>query len=228
MKGAIILCSGGIDSVTTAYYVKKKLNYGDIVILFFNYGQRSLNAERFFSKRCAKEIKAKFIELNLSPSIVSYSSLTRKGKIPNKEVENLRDTKKESKKWYVPARNTIFISYSLGLAESLLINEKIKYDIFLGFKNEGKESYPDTTKSFVKSFNYLSEISTEGKFKIYAPLIEKDKEDIVLLANKLGINLKNTFSCYVNNKTHCGKCLACKLRKAGFYWTGLIDPTPYD
>ncbi len=224
MKNAIILCSGGIDSVVTGHYAKKRLRYNQITILFFNYNQKSLLKERECSRNCSKEIKAMFNEIKLDwLSRISTSLINKKGKTKRLKRKDLRDTKEESEKFYVPCRNTVFLAYALALAESLFIKEKKKFDIFVGFKNEGKESYPDTTKEFVNEMNKLSMISTKG-FRIYAPLIEKDKEDIILLGGKLGVNFKKTHSCYISN-VPCGKCLACMLRKEGFYWAGLKDTT---
>ncbi len=226
MKKAIVLCSGGIDSVTASHYVKKKLNYSKIIILFFNYGQKSLNKERGCSQFCAKELDANFKEIELNwLGEISTSLINCEGKV--NEVKDLRDTKKESEKFYVPCRNTIFLTYALALAESLFIKNKEKFDIFVGFKCEGKESYPDTTKEFVKEINSLSRLSCNGKFKIIAPLINKDKEDIVKLGEKLGVYFKDTHSCYISDK-HCGTCLACMLRKAGFYWANVKDVTDYE
>jgi 7-cyano-7-deazaguanine synthase len=228
MKNAIVLCSGGIDSVTTANYAKKKFGYNNLIVLFFNYNQRNLMAERKFSRRCAREIKARFMEIDLkeldklSTSLINSSNQAKKVK-----RKSLKDTKKESSKFYVPCRNTIFLSFALALAESLLIKEKEKYDLFVGFKNEGKESYPDTSQKFVDEFNRISRTSTEGRFRVIAPLIKKDKEDIISLAHKLKINLKDTFSCYIGPNKHCGSCLACRLRQEGFYWANIKDPTKY-
>ncbi|MBU3907283.1 MAG: 7-cyano-7-deazaguanine synthase QueC [Nanoarchaeota archaeon] len=231
-KNAIILCSGGVDSVTTAYYAKKRLGYKHIIILFFNYGQRTLEQERRASKKYVQELKAKFIEIKLewlgeiSNSLINKSEKAKK--ITRKE---LRDTKAESYKYYVPCRNTVFLVYALALAESVYIKNKEKYDIFVGFKQEGRESYPDTTKKFVEEMNKLSKISCSTKFNIFAPLINKDKEDIILLGKKLGVNFKDTYSCYIGTgkkqMEHCGVCLSCRLRQEGFYWADVIDPTSY-
>jgi 7-cyano-7-deazaguanine synthase len=214
MKSSIVLCSGGIDSVTTANYVKKKLKQNPI-ILFFNYQQPALKQERKSSKLCAKSLKSKFIELTLPCMGYSNNNFSR--------VSSLKNTKNISNKFYIPARNLIFLSHAISLAEKL----KIK-NIYTGFKHEGREFYPDTTKEFLDSLNKVANISTKVKPKATAPFINMDKEDIINLAIKLNINLKNTFSCYlpIKNK-HCGKCLACKLRKAGFYWANQKDTTQY-
>lgn len=228
MKKAIVLCSGGLDSVTTAYYVKNKLMCNAMTILFFNYGQKSLKAERKCARDCAKELKAKFIEMpvpelaSLSTSLINLKGKTRK--ITKKE---LKDTAEEIKKWYVPCRNLIFLSYALALAESRYIGKKEKSDIFVGFKCEGKEPYPDATREFIDAMNNVARTSCAYSIRIKAPLIEKDKEDIVLLGKNLGVDFTKTHSCYTKNK-HCGQCLACQLRKAGFYWANMPDPTLYE
>ena len=228
MKNAIILCSGGLDSVVTAHYVKKRLGYGKIIILFFNYGQKTLESERKYSKKCASDLNADFIEINLKwLGEISNSLINKKGSGKKLKKKDLKDTKKESEKFYVPCRNTIFLTHALALAESKYIKDKKIYDLFVGFKCEGKESYPDTTKKFVSEINNLASISCAHKFKLNAPLIDKDKEDIVLLGKKLGVKFENTYSCYIKKENHCGECLACKLRQAGFYWANVEDPTFY-
>ncbi|MBU0760100.1 MAG: 7-cyano-7-deazaguanine synthase [Nanoarchaeota archaeon] len=228
MKKAIVLCSGGLDSVVTAYYVKKRLDYEKIVILFFDYGQKSLEDERLCAEMCARDLNTEFKEIRL-PELgnLSASLINKGGEIKKLLVSDLRNTGEESKKWYVPCRNVVFLVYALALAESEFLKNKKISDIFVGFKNEGNESYPDTTKKFVEKINSLGEEVCAGKFEIFAPLIEKDKEDIVLLGKKLGVDFAKTFSCYAGSERHCGNCLACKLRQQGFYWAGVEDPTNY-
>lgn len=227
MKNAIILCSGGLDSITTAYYVKKSQKYNKIIILFFDYGQKTKNRERGCAKKCAKNMGADFIEIKLGwLGKISSSLINKPGKVKRITKKGLRDTKKESEKFYVPCRNAVFLVHALALAESLNFKEKKDYDIFVGFKCEGKESYPDTTIRFVNEMNKLGRISCRG-IKIKAPLIKKDKEDIIRLGKRLGMNFKETYSCYIGKEKHCGYCLACKLRQAGFYWANVKDPTNY-
>ncbi len=228
MKNALILCSGGLDSVTTAYYVKNRLRYKNIKIIFFDYGQRNLIGEEKYSRQCASDIKSYFIKLQLDNlKDISTSLLNSNEKAKILKRGDLKNTKKESDKWYVPFRNALFLINVLALAESLYLKEKNKYDLFVGFKCEGKESYPDTTKKFVKAINKISKIGNKNRFKILAPFIDKDKEDIVILAKSLGIDLRKTFSCYIGPEKHCGTCLSCLLRKEGFYWANIADPTEY-
>jgi len=232
-RNCIVLCSGGIDSVVTAHYAKRKLKYKGIIVLFFDYGQKALKQERICSKRCAKNLGAKFMEIELKwLNNISNSLINKTGKATRLRIKDLKDTKKESQKWYVPCRNTIFLAYALALAESLFIKDKKICDIFVGFKCEGKEAYPDTTREFVREINRLSKISCAKPFKIIAPLIKKDKEDIILIGKRLWVNFKDTFSCYIGAKNkntlkHCGYCLACRLRQVGFYWANVKDETRY-
>ena len=229
MKNAIVLCSGGLDSVTTAHYVKKNLKYRKMMILFFDYGQRTLLQEKKTSKKCAKNLGAIFREIKLLElKKISNSLINKKTKAKKINRKNLKDSSEESAKYYVPCRNTIFLIYALALAESLAIKNKKIYDIFTGFKCEGKDAYPDTTSEFVHEINRLRRISTEVKGKIIAPMIKKDKDEIIQLGQKLGIKFENTYSCYIGaKKKHCGYCLSCRLRQEAFYWAGIKDPTQY-
>ena len=228
-KDAIILCSGGLDSVVTAFYVKNRLDYNKLIILFFDYGQKSLKEERESAKICAKGLGVEFKEVNLRwLGDISSSLLNKKGKVRRMNRKDLKDSSKESAKFYVPCRNLIFLTNALALAESRYIKNKRNVDIFVGFKCEGKESYQDTTKSFVNEINKIASISCLTKSKVIAPLIEKDKEDIIILGKKLGVRLEKTFSCYNPQKDkQCGYCLACKLRQEGFYWANEKDLTEY-
>ena len=230
-KNAIILCSGGLDSAVVSYYVKKRLNYGKIIILFFDYNQRTLKQERTASKKIAKETRGEFREIRL-PELhkISLSLINKKKKVKKVKRKQLKDTKKECEKYYVPCRNIVFLIHALALAESFYIKDKEIYDLFTGFKCEGKEAYPDTTPEFVKQMNKLREISTGVKGKIIAPLIKKDKDEIIRLGEKLGVKFRDTFSCYVGGDNlieHCGYCLSCRLRQEAFYWMNLKDPTRY-
>lgn len=227
-KNAIVLCSGGLDSSVTAYYIKKKLKHNKLIILFFNYLQRTLKQERKAAGKIAKDLKAEFIEIRI-PELASISTSlinkrTRARKVRRRE---LKDSKKESLNYYVPCRNIVFLIYAMALAESIQIKNKEVWDIFTGFKSEGREAYPDTTPEFVDEMNKLKKVATAIKGKIKAPLINKDKDEIVTLGKKLKVKMQDTFSCYINNKIHCGTCLSCRLRQEAFYWANIEDKTKY-
>jgi len=228
MKKAIVLCSGGLDSVTTTYYIKKRLKYDKIIILFFDYSQKSVKEEKRCARLCSKNIKAEFKEIKL-PELNSFSTslINIKGRVNKVKRKNLKDTREESMHWYVPYRNAVFLTYALCLAESLYLKKKKKYEIFVGFKSEGFGGYPDTSLEFIKAMEIVGKFG-HSNYKIKAPLIKKDKSDLIILGRKLGVNFENAFSCYIGKKKHCGYCLACRLRQEGFYWANIKDPTKYE
>jgi 7-cyano-7-deazaguanine synthase len=230
VKSALVLCSGGLDSVTTAFFVEKRLAYDNLGIIFFDYAQKSLFHERRAALFCAQSLKATFYEIRL-PELgkLSFSLINKEGYVQQLSPEELGDTQAESLRFYVPGRNTLFLSYALALAESLAHTqpEQGVPDIFIGFKNDGSESFPDTTQSFLDRMNALASVACLRPASIAAPLITYDKEDIVALGGQLGVDFTKTWSCYQGKEIHCGSCLACRLRQAGFTWSGISDPTAY-
>ena len=226
---AIVLCSGGMDSVVTMYYAKKKLQYEKILALFFNYGQKPWHQERTSSLQCARALSAEWREFHL-PELgkLSPSLLTKDAVITLEPALDLKNTVEASEPWYVPSRNTLFLCYALALAESAVITDNRDIpDILIGLKNEGKEPFPDTTQEFLDRINALAATACKRPARILAPLLSHDKEDVVTLGKELCIPLEHTWSCYLNQQLQCGTCLACRLRKEGFKWANLPDPTSY-
>jgi len=235
MKNALILLSGGLDSATTLYYVKNKLKPKKIICLFIDYGQLALKEEEYCSRNLSKKIKAKFKKINLKwLGDISQSLTNKKGKIPKTDPRNIVKEKKQLLRWWVPSRNTIFLAAALAHAESKFLSKKEKYEIYIGLKHEGKVPMKDTTKEFIQEFNKLAIHSTHhGKYKIIAPLIDLDKDEIVKLAHSLNVPIESTYSCYIGSKfiknklIHCGTCSNCIQRKQAFYWANIKDPTSY-
>lgn len=226
MKNAIILCSGGLDSVTAAFYVYNSMKYRNIVLFFCNYNQRAYLGEKAAVKFFARLLNAKFVECDIRWLDSVSTSMINSDKTPSK-ISSLKNTKKESINWYVPCRNLVFLSNALAYAEATYIKKKVRYDIITGFKNDGSETFSDTTSEFTDSISNISKSTTSVKSKVIAPLIKMDKEDIVALGIKYRLPVEKTFSCYVGPKEHCGICLACRLRKEGFYWANIKDKTHY-
>ena len=228
MGKAIVLCSGGLDSVVAAHFIKRKKGYQELKIIFFDYGQKSIAQEEKSARKCAKDLGSEFKKISLRYlGEISNSLINKKGRIKKLKKEDLIDTRDESKKWYVPCRNLVFLSYGLAIAEDLFLSKNKKFDIIAGFKNEGLDPFPDQSKEFLSNINKIAKKNCMVKLKVKAPLIEKDKEDIVALGLDLGIDLSRTWSCYLGKKKQCGNCLACMLRKEGFYWAGVKDKTKY-
>lgn len=207
---AIILLSGGLDSATTLFLAQQK-NFS-IKALIFDYGQKH-----------KKEIKAavKIAEIaKVDYRIVtvkipwSKSSLTNKAKkVPEKFSGKVPST-------YVSGRNIIFLSYAASFAETIRAKA-----IFIGAHTQDYSGYPDCRKNFLEKFNQAVNLGIAGKrIKLYYPLIDKNKKEIIQLGLKLGVPFKYTWSCYNGRKRPCQRCDSCRFRINGFNQLGLTDP----
>jgi len=220
-KKAIILLSGGLDSITV---LAQAINQSyQCYALSFDYGQRH-NAELNAAKEIAKFYQVsmyKVIELGFGD--IGGSALTDEHiSIPESPQKGIPVT-------YVPARNTVFLSFALGWAEVLGV-----HDIFIGVNAVDYSGYPDCRPEFIESFQKLANIATKAgvegeKFKIHAPLIKLRKSDIIKLGTELGVDYKQTVSCYAADieGRACGACEACRLRASGFQDAKITDPTRY-
>ena len=220
-KNAIILLSGGLDSITVLAHAKQQ-GYG-CYALSFDYGQRH-NAELEAAMKIARHyqvLEHKIIHLGLDS--IGGSALTDDHiAVPKSPQEGIPVT-------YVPARNTIFLSFALGWAEVLNV-----HDVFIGVNAVDFSGYPDCRPQFIQAFQDLANLATKAgveghQIKIHAPLIAMSKAQIIELGIRLGVDYANTVSCYAADYQGraCGSCDACRLRKAGFEALGLADPTRY-
>jgi len=241
MANAIILCSGGLDSVVLAHYLKKVEKIDKLKLVFLDYGQKSLKQEKFCVEKLAKELdcELKIIDVKWLGDI-STSFINKD--VSNKGVRNIKE-EDELISWYVPCRNGLFLLIGLALAESEFISKGQKYNIYLGIKYEGELQFKDTTPEFLEQMNKTAEFCTQsGGFEFIAPFLNKDKEEVVKLGSELGVDFKNTYSCYVGCgwadegvkgfedgvPIHCGKCSACKARKKGFRFSEVGDVSVYE
>ena len=220
-KKAIILLSGGLDSITVLAKAKKQ-GY-ECYALSFDYGQRH-NAELYAAREIAEDyqvVEHKIINLGLGS--IGGSALTDDHiAVPNTPQQGIPVT-------YVPARNTIFLSFALGWAEVLKAN-----DIFIGVNAIDYSGYPDCRPEFIKAFQTLANLATKAgvegeEIKVHSPLIEMSKAEIIKQGIALGVDYKKTVSCYSADKAGraCGVCEACRLRKTGFTDAGVEGPTCY-
>jgi 7-cyano-7-deazaguanine synthase len=221
MKRAVILLSGGLDSVT-ALAMAKSQGF-DCYTLSFNYGQRH-DSELVASAKLSKlygAIEHKVINIDLRS--IGGSALTDDNfAVPEQEQQGIPIT-------YVPARNTIFLSIALGWAEVLSAQA-----IYVGVNAVDYSGYPDCRPDFIAAFETLANLATktgvEGhKLSIHAPLINMSKAEIILQGTKLGVDYSQTVSCYQadNEGKACGRCDSCRLRRQGFEQAGIVDPTQY-
>lgn len=225
-KKAIVLSSGGVDSMT-AMAIAKSEGY-DIYSLSFRYGQRhSLELEA--AKKIAGLLGArKHLIVNIDLRVFGGSALTDDIEVPKNRAES--EMQKEIPITYVPARNTIFLSYALAWAEVLGVS-----DIFIGVNAIDYSGYPDCRPEYIAAFEKMANLATkagvEGKtlIRIRTPLIHMSKANIIRCGIELGIDYSITHSCYDPSPAGkaCGRCDSCLLRKKGFREAGIEDPAIY-
>ena len=225
-KKAIVLSSGGVDSMT-AMAIAKSEGY-DIYSLSFHYGQRHL-LELEAAKKIAVLMGArKHLIINIDLRVFGGSALTDDIEVPKNRDEN--EMRKDIPITYVPARNTIFLSYALAWAEVLGLS-----DIFIGVNAIDYSGYPDCRPEYIAAFENMANLATragiEGKtlIRIRTPLIHMSKADIIKRGIELGIDYRITHSCYDPTPAGkaCGHCDSCLLRKKGFKEAGINDPAVY-
>ena len=218
---AVILLSGGLDSAT-ALAMAKDQGY-ECYALSFNYGQRHAAELNAAAKvvNAFNVIEHKTIDLDLTQ--IGGSALTDNNiDVPESATEGIPVT-------YVPARNTIFLSYALAWAEVLDIN-----NIFIGVNAVDYSGYPDCRPEYIQAFERMANLATKAsvegtKLTIHTPLIDLSKADIIQQGNKLDVDYALTISCYQVDEDGgaCGVCDSCRFRKEGFENAGIPDPTHY-
>lgn len=221
MKRAVILLSGGLDSVTTLAIAKQQ--GFECYTLSFDYRQRhdiELKAAATLSKQMGA-LEHKIINIDLRS--IGGSALTDNAiDVPEHHEEGIPAT-------YVPARNTVFLAIALGWAEVLAAQA-----IFIGVNAVDYSGYPDCRPEFITAFERLANLATKAgvegqKLTVHAPLITMTKAEIIQQGTALGVDYGQTVSCYqANNEGRaCGRCDSCRFRKQGFQQAGITDPAPY-
>jgi 7-cyano-7-deazaguanine synthase len=220
VKTAVVLLSGGLDSMVCAG-LAREAGYS-VVALTIDYNQRH-RVEIAAARRIAADLAGRHIVLPLDLTAFGGSALTSDIAVPKDGIsEGIPVT-------YVPARNTIFLSLALGLAEASGAR-----DIFIGVNALDYSGYPDCRPDFVAAFEKLANIATKAgvegdAFTLHAPLQHKTKADIAREAARLGLDAALSHSCYdpTEDGRACGECDACRLRAKGFAEAGMADPTVY-
>ena len=225
-KRAVVLLSGGLDSTTTLALAKKQ-GY-DIYALTLQYGQRHA-AEIECAKQIAESLGVEdHIIIDIDLRQFGGSALTADIDVPKNRDE--QSIGKGIPITYVPARNTIFLSFALAWAEVLGAA-----DIFIGVNAVDYSGYPDCRPEFITAFEQMANLATkvgvEGAFylAIHTPLISMTKADIIRMGIELGVDYSLTTTCYdpTPDGRSCGVCDACILRHKGFVDAGIPDPTRY-
>lgn len=225
MKRAVVLLSGGLDSATTLAIAHAE--EFAVYALSFRYGQRHVQelaaAARVAQSLGAKEHRIAEIDLRLfGGSALTDDIAVPKNRAPGEMESGIPIT-------YVPARNTIFLSYALAWAEVLGAT-----GIFIGVNAVDYSGYPDCRPEFIEAFETLANLATKAgvegaRFRVYTPLISLTKAEIIRRGTGLGVDYALTHSCYDPTPAGlaCGACDSCQLRRKGFHEAGLEDPIPY-
>ena len=223
---AVILLSGGVDSATAAAIAKQQ--GFDLHALSFRYGQRH-ERELASAQQVASFLQAKTHQiLSFDLRAIGGSALTDDIAVPKGRSEAEMGT--GIPVTYVPARNTIFLSFALALAERIEAQ-----DIFFGANQLDYSGYPDCREEYIQAFERMTNLATkagvEGKSRltIHTPLLKMSKAAIIKTGLALGFDYALTWSCYDprSDDRACGRCDSCQLRLKGFAEAGVIDPIPY-
>ena len=207
-KSAIILLSGGLDSVVSIAKTKSTIKMG----LFFDYGQIPTKEEKNAALKIAKYygfplkvIKLKWLQKILSNGLSDVEKIF--------DIKNLNDEKeleKSMKSVWVPNRNALFINIAASYCEAFSIDK-----IIIGANKEEGKTFKDNSKEFIDNCNNLLKFSTNKNVEVEAPLISMNKNEIIKEALKNNTPLEKIYSCYKGDKKHCGKCESClHLKKA--------------
>jgi len=222
MRKAVILYSSGLDS-TTCLAIAQNQGFTPYAISF-DYGQRHRH-ELDLARAHAKTLGAvEHLVVSFDLRQVGGSALTSEIEVPKEGVGH------DIPVTYVPARNTIFLSFALGWAEVLGA-----YDIFIGVNALDYSGYPDCRPAYIEAYERMANLATRagvegsGHFTIHTPLINLTKAEIIRQGTALGVDYSQTHSCYdpTPEGLSCGSCDSCRLRLKGFSEAGMLDPIQY-
>ena len=226
---AVVLLSGGLDS-TTVLAVAQREGFA-VHALSFRYGQRHATEIDSAREIARKAGVAQHLIIDIDLTVFGGSALTASTLVPkDRDLSAHSLRRNEIPVTYVPARNTIFLSYALALAEVTGAA-----NIFIGVNALDYSGYPDCRPEYIRAFEEMANLATragvEGttRLAIRTPLISLTKAAIIKLGTSLGVDYSSTTSCYdpAENGDACGKCDACQLRLKGFAEAGLEDPIGY-
>lgn len=242
LNNAVVLLSGGLDSVTCLYWAKAR--FAKVTAISFRYGQRhSSELQTAIANAKRAGVDHRIIEIDLAQlggsSLTDHEMAVPIAEITGDDDLNHANSQPESNQQhiaeqnipntYVPARNTIFLSYALAVAEVTQSNH-----IVIGVSSVDYSGYPDCRPEYINAFAVMANLATKSgvtghKLSIETPLQQLSKAETILLGLSLGVDYQQTVSCYQADESGraCGQCDSCHLRKQGFAQAGVSDPTRY-
>jgi 7-cyano-7-deazaguanine synthase len=227
IKSCVVLYSGGMDSTVVLHHALKK--YDLIQAISFDYDQRHRRelsiARQYIHSLRSEKITHHEISLNSVGRALTTSCLTNTNISVPKMKDVIGDPQTSA---YVPNRNMMFLSIAAAIAES----SKADTVFYGAAKADNTSGYWDCTQEFRSLLNQLFNLNRRNLIQIEAPLIDKDKKQIIEYGLNLGVNFYNTHTCYQSFDTYegemaCGECPSCSARIAGWIQAGRIDPVPY-
>lgn len=222
---ALVVCSGGLDSVTLAY---KLANQGTLTsLLSFNYGQRHVK-ELDFARQCAGQLDVKHTVIDLSQVGAHLTSaLTPSSLSPayTHEIPDGHYAESSMETTVVPNRNAIMMTIAYGLAASQQADT-----VAMAVHGGDHFIYADCRPDFMESFAAMQSLALDGlaTISLYTPFLHKDKSDIVHEGIKQQVPFEQTWSCYKGLEQHCGRCGTCVERREAFHIANQTDPTIYE
>ena len=226
MRKAVCLLSGGLDSTTCLSWA---IRQGfETHALSFDYGQRHILELQSAAKVSKSLGAAQHLTAHIDLRLFGGSALTSNIDVPkHRSVQAMGQGVPIT---YVPARNTIFLSYALAFAETLEAS-----DVVIGVNAVDYSGYPDCRPEYIEAFEQMANLATKAgiegrsRLKVHTPLIQLSKAEIIRLANDLGVDFSLTHSCYdpQPDGRACGGCDSCLLRRQGFVQAGMLDPLRY-
>ncbi len=225
-KRAVVLLSGGLDSTTTLA-IAQDAGFTPCAITF-RYGQRHADEVNAALRIAAHMSVARHVVCEIDSRLFGGSALTDDLEVP--QAGSVEDIGAGIPVTYVPARNTIFLSFALAWAETLGVG-----DIFIGVNSLDYSGYPDCRPEYIEAFQFMANLATKGAIEktcpvtIHTPLIDLTKAQIIRRGLALGVDYGMTTSCYAPllDGAACGRCDACLLRRRGFAENAMADPIRY-
>jgi 7-cyano-7-deazaguanine synthase len=215
----IVVCSGGLDSVTLAHKVAQEQSL--LGLISFDYGQRH-KKELAFAKACADRLGVEHIMLDISAigARLSGSALTDNVNVPDGHY-----AEQTMKITVVPNRNAIMLAIAYGIASA-----KGADAVAAAVHGGDHFIYPDCRPPFINAFETMQNFALDGvsQIKLYTPFLTKTKADIAAEGARLNVPFDQTWSCYKGGEIHCGRCGTCVERQEAFHLAGVQDPTPYE